>query len=240
MKNKYILFILFLTMVIVLPYSVKASKTCAYVGRTSNKIEIVSANDSNNHTAISVIVDDIAKRISIPGMTNVGNNYSIFKSSCPERIYLCMHANMGGMSYGIFTPNDVRSCNSYTNLVLKNSSSGSGSAGRNGDSSGYNGYDRTEHYTCRYLFGDPEDSKYIAYWLQWTMNLIKYLGIIALFVMSTVDFVKALVQHDQDALKKAATTSVKRFIFCVLLFFLPIIVDTLMSFLGAYGTCNIG
>ena len=93
---------------------------------------------------------------------------------------------------------------------------------------------------CEYLFGDPDNSRYVAYWMQWTMNLIKYLGIIALFVMSTVDFVKALVQSDQDALKKAATTSVKRFIFCVLLFFLPIIVDTLMSFLGAYGTCNIG
>ncbi len=231
MKNKYILFILLLVLLLGLPSGVKASKSCVYVGKTSSTIIRASASDRTNDARVTINVDDISGSITVVGYNNVANNYSIFKVKCPEYIYICWPPNSIGNSYGVFAYNDYQSCSLYTNLVLENSASYSGNG---------SGYEPTEHLNCRYLFGDPDDSKYIAYWLQWTINLMKYLGIIALFVMSTVDFVKALVQHDQDALKKAATTSVKRFIFCVLLFFLPIIVDTLMSFLGAYGTCNIG
>lgn len=95
---------------------------------------------------------------------------------------------------------------------------------------------------CSVLLGDPDDPNHEspAYWLQFCLNIIKYIGIVALLGLSTSDFFKALVQDDKDALKKATITTVKRFIFVVLLFFLPIIVEVLMKLVGAYGTCNIG
>ena len=94
--------------------------------------------------------------------------------------------------------------------------------------------------TCNSYFGDPEDSQYPAYWMQWILNIIKYVAIAALLVLSTVDFIKALVSNDKDALKKAGMTTAKRFIYVVILFFLPIIVDFIMRLFGAYGTCGIG
>lgn len=93
---------------------------------------------------------------------------------------------------------------------------------------------------CNTYFGDPSKSQYPAYWMQWVLNVIKYVAIAALLVLSTVDFIKALVSNDKDALKKAGMTAAKRFIFVVILFFLPIIVDFIMRLFGAYGTCGIG
>lgn len=93
---------------------------------------------------------------------------------------------------------------------------------------------------CDSIFGDPKDKEYPAYWLQWILNVMKYIAIIALLVLVTMDFFKALVANDKDALKKAGSTAVKRFIYCVMIFFLPIIVELIMSLFGAYGTCGIG
>lgn len=92
---------------------------------------------------------------------------------------------------------------------------------------------------CNSYFGDPDYSQYPAYWMQWILDIIKYVAIAALLVLSTVDFIKALVSNDKDALKKATTTTAKRFIYVVILFFLPIIVDFIMRLFGAYGTCRI-
>ena len=93
---------------------------------------------------------------------------------------------------------------------------------------------------CESIFGDPTDSQYPAYWMQWILNIMKYVAIAALLILSTFDFIKALVSNDKDALKKAGMTTAKRFIFVVILFFLPIIVDFIMHLFGAYGTCGIG
>lgn len=92
---------------------------------------------------------------------------------------------------------------------------------------------------CRYLFGDPEKKEYIAYWLQWGLNAIKYFSIVALLVLSTMDFIKALVANDKDALQKATKKVALRFLFTVIVFFIPIIVEVVMKLFGAYGTCGI-
>ena len=89
-------------------------------------------------------------------------------------------------------------------------------------------------------FGDPDIETDHAYWIQWTLDLMKYIAIIALLVLVISDFLKALVENDKDALKKAGSRALKRFIYCVLLFFLPTIVSLIMTMFGAYGTCGIG
>lgn len=92
---------------------------------------------------------------------------------------------------------------------------------------------------CDNIFGDPNDIDCTAYWLQWILDIIKYVAIAALLILSTFDFIKAIISNDKDALKKAGTTAAKRFIFVVILFFLPIIIDLIMRLFGAYGTCGI-
>ena len=98
----------------------------------------------------------------------------------------------------------------------------------------------TEGFECQSIFGDPTDIDCPAYWMQWVLDVMKYIAIAALLILSTVDFIKALVANDKDALKKAGVTTAKRFIFCVLIFFLPILVDFVMELFGAYGTCGMG
>lgn len=88
--------------------------------------------------------------------------------------------------------------------------------------------------------GDPTNSQYPAYWLQEALNIMRYIAIVALLVLVTIDFVKAVASNDKDALKKAGSTAIKRFIYCVLLFFVPIVIKIIMTMFGAYGSCGIG
>ena len=178
-----------------------------------------------------------------------GVSYSFFENGCSSTIYFNI-CTMNSTIYYSITLNDMTndtsdpyqmSCKSEKYVYEKGNVPGSGdNPGSGSTTPGGNDSGQPVVVNCSYLFGDPDNSNNIAYWLQWSMNLIKYIGIIALFLLSTVDFVKALIANDQDAIKKAGTTAMKRFIYCVLLFFLPIIVDYAMTLLGAYGTCNIG
>lgn len=100
-----------------------------------------------------------------------------------------------------------------------------------------------KYYTddsCNSLLGDPDDKNYLAYWIQWSLNVLKYIAIIALLVLSSLDFIKAITSGDKDALKKASMSLIKRFALVVLIFFLPIVIEVLMKLFGAYGTCDIG
>ena len=63
------------------------------------------------------------------------------------------------------------------------------------------------------------------YWLSLALDIIRYTAIIALLGLSIADFAKAIISNDKDALKKASTKTLKRFIYCVILFFLPIVID---------------
>lgn len=90
---------------------------------------------------------------------------------------------------------------------------------------------------CKFLFGDPTVDTTPAYWMQKILNFMKYIAIAALLILVTLDFVKALIADDKDAIKNAGKRAIKRFIFCVIIFFLPIIIELIMEFVGAYGTC---
>ncbi len=90
---------------------------------------------------------------------------------------------------------------------------------------------------CYGLLGMPEDPNSPAYWLQLALKIMRYVAIAALLILSTIDFVMAITKQDNDALKKAIQTTIKRFIFAVLLFFVPLLTEFIMDFFGVYGTC---
>ena len=80
-----------------------------------------------------------------------------------------------------------------------------------------------------------------AYYLQFAFSIMKYIAIVMLFIFTIVDFAKATVSNNQDALKKSLQSTVKRLIIVVVIFFLPLLIRLLMTLLGAYspGTCGI-
>jgi K+-transporting ATPase A subunit len=93
--------------------------------------------------------------------------------------------------------------------------------------------------TCSGYLGSPSNPKETAYWIQVALNVMRYIAIILLIVMSSFDYIKAVVAQDNDALKKANMTFIKRLAFCVIIFFVPVVVKFIMGFLGAYDTCGI-
>lgn len=95
---------------------------------------------------------------------------------------------------------------------------------------------------CDAIFGDPDDPKKesVAYWIQWILNIIKYVAIVILLVLSTVDFFQAMVKNDKSELKKVGIKTLKRFIYTVLIFFLPIIVEMILKLFGVYCPSVLG
>lgn len=72
-------------------------------------------------------------------------------------------------------------------------------------------------------------------------NILKIMRIAAPLVVilfTTFEFISAMVSNDKEALNKAASKLVKRLALVVLLFFLPMILNLLLSFIDAkYSTC---
>ncbi len=93
---------------------------------------------------------------------------------------------------------------------------------------------------CDALFGDPNKAGDFAYYLQIALDIIKYAGIVLCVVLSVVDWFKALMGDDKDMYKPLAKKMAARLFYAVALWFLPIIVKTLLTLLDVYGTCGIG
>ena len=72
------------------------------------------------------------------------------------------------------------------------------------------------------------------------LSFWKYIAIILLFVLTIVDFTKA-VSSNKDDFKKATQKAIKRFIIAAIIFLLPIIIKFILTILGVYsaGTCGI-
>lgn len=77
------------------------------------------------------------------------------------------------------------------------------------------------------------------YYINIVLDIIRYAAIICLLGFSIADFVKAIVSDDKDALKKAGTTTMKRFIYCVMIFFLKIIINFLLDLFQLTGMIGV-
>lgn len=93
--------------------------------------------------------------------------------------------------------------------------------------------------SCGAIFGEPDDKSHPAYWIQLTLNIIRIAGIGGLFLLSSMDVFKALIAQDNDAIKKASSTALKRFIYTIILFFLPILIKLLFTQFNWYGTIEV-
>ena len=97
---------------------------------------------------------------------------------------------------------------------------------------------------CTSIFGEIDANgefkpDTLGYWLKWGMDIIKYIAIVALLILSSVDFLKAMIAKDKEAVKKAGMTAAKRFVYAVLIFFLPVVIEIIMKQFGVTGTCGI-
>lgn len=90
------------------------------------------------------------------------------------------------------------------------------------------------------IFGEKGNEADLAYYVQMGLNYFKFIAPILLILLGMLDFGKAIISNDADALKKAGINFSKRLIAAVILFLLPVIINFIMDMIdvGTYGTCN--
>lgn len=97
----------------------------------------------------------------------------------------------------------------------------------------------TADIKCEGLLGDPNDSDSAAYFLQGIFNVFKFAAPILVLAMTIIDFIKAITSQDKDMIIKAGKKTGTRLVIAVILFFVPTILNMVLSWLGAYSTCGI-
>lgn len=85
------------------------------------------------------------------------------------------------------------------------------------------------------LLGESDNPDDTAYYLQTALEIIRYIGIVALIGLSIVDYVKAVADSDADALKNANSKTLKRLLYTVLLFVFPTVLEFVFDLTGIYG-----
>ncbi len=105
-------------------------------------------------------------------------------------------------------------------------------------SGGITGADIDEDFSggedCAGFLGNKGTAGTPAYYLHIILIAMRYVAIVLALVLSIIDFFKAVFSQDKDLLKKAAITAVKRVIFAVIIFFIPVILEFILGLLGAY------
>lgn len=88
-------------------------------------------------------------------------------------------------------------------------------------------------------FGDPTDSSSFAYYLQSAFNIMKFAGVLLAIIMTVKDLFIAIADQKDDSLKKIGSKTIKRVIYAIIIFFLPMIINFAFNLIGLYGTCAI-
>ncbi len=74
--------------------------------------------------------------------------------------------------------------------------------------------------------------------LEQVFKIMLIAGPLIVLVLTTTEFISAIVNKDDDAIKKCVSKLTTRLILIVILFFLPILLNLLLSFLDdKYTTC---
>ena len=80
--------------------------------------------------------------------------------------------------------------------------------------------------------------KEVRKWIGISLNFIKYIALILVIVLGTIDFIKAAGSGEPDTMKKAGQSFIKRVIAVIILFLLPMIIDLILHLINLYGSTD--
>lgn len=246
MKKLYLFIVLFVLVFVIYPQNVLASDvTCTYDLNENNNLGFDAFNSILKFTVKSdgsILVSDSVPSLEFDRRTTSFKTIFDKTNACPAQIYQCrklylIKASNGSpdgftmprISYYIYDyiPENSETLGSSIqyNCVLYN---------LNKTSDDIIDIDPTPP-TCEGLLGTALLEK-----LQFYFNILKIAVPIIIIVMSTLDFSKSVFGSDNDEMKKAQNTLVKRLILAVLFFLLPIIINFLLHLINNNITnCNI-
>lgn len=82
------------------------------------------------------------------------------------------------------------------------------------------------------VLGNVNDPDSVAWLLQKLLDYARLIGPFIVLIMSSLDYLKAVLNSDEDSLKKANKKLVTRLMLIVALFLLPTLVSVLLNVLG--------
>lgn len=82
------------------------------------------------------------------------------------------------------------------------------------------------------ILGSVNDEDSVAWLLQQILNYIKILGPSIAIVLGSVDFAKAIIASDEENMKKTQKKFINRLVAAALLFFVPLLVQIMLSLFG--------
>ena len=85
--------------------------------------------------------------------------------------------------------------------------------------------------SCQDLLGDPTNENTPAYYITFAFKVLKYVAILVLLIITTMEFVGAVASQDNDIIKKATNKALIRALLCIAIFLLPTIIEFLLQFI---------
>lgn len=116
------------------------------------------------------------------------------------------------------------------------SDSGTNTDDENGEYEENNGPDiniNTSDASCDGIIGSGQFKMRLSE----ILNAMRIIGVAMVIIFSTMDFGKALIAQDNDALKKSTQTAFKRLVIAVVIFFVPVLLNILLSLAGIGTIC---
>ena len=93
--------------------------------------------------------------------------------------------------------------------------------------SGYNG-----NQDCNSIFGSVGDEGSVAWLINEVLDYLRILGPLLVLVLSSIDFTKAIIQNDDDTMKKAQKKLINRLLLAAVLFIIPSLVTLILEIFG--------
>ena len=208
------------------PASSQNRETCVY-SSSSHKIEFIL--DTGTKTIVSASIN--SKDVT----SNAFSYDEIWKDNkCVDikNIYAsCYDGSRGGPA--------------VCNIVKENPYTGTGSSSSSTtiDNDASTGGNKDNVPDDKYNPGEDVSGcevvpKEVRKWIRISLNFIKYIALILVIVLGTIDFIKAAGSGEPDAMKKAGQTFIKRVIAVIILFLLPMIVELILHLINLYGATD--
>ena len=145
--------------------------------------------------------------------------------TCPETVYIYYDASssVGTQNYYFTTSKKEATDNSIGN---QNQALDDPSSNENNYNPG------TEVTGCNVV---PEE---IQKWIRISLNFVKYVALVLVVVLGTIDFIKAAGSGEPDAMKKAGQSFIKRVVAVIILFLLPMLVELILHLINLYGATD--
>lgn len=99
-----------------------------------------------------------------------------------------------------------------------------------------------DNVTCNILLGNPSTVGSPAFYLVKAFEVIRYVAVILLVVLTVIDYVGAVASQDKDILAKVTSKAIKRLVICVVIFLLPMLIKFILQFISnrQLDLCGVG